>query len=92
MILRLCDTLRFPENYVLTGIAEQYFPRYVNVLLLFYMLFLMGCGIFFIRGMTAEQWIEKKGRSTVGSFLLATVFVWCFISLSQVSVFLYFNF
>lgn len=92
MILRLCDTLRFPENYVLTGIAEQYFPRYVNVLLLFYMLFLMGCGIFFIRGMTAEQWIEKKGRSTVGSFLLATVFVWCFISLSQISVFLYFNF
>lgn len=92
MLLRLCDTLRFPENYVLTGIAERYFPQYVNVLLLFYMLFLMGCGIFLIRGMTAEQWIEKKGHRTLGVFLLATLFVWCFISLSQVSVFLYFNF
>lgn len=92
MLLRLCDTLRFPENYVLTGIAERYFPQYINVLLVFYMLFLMGCGIFFIRGMTAEQWIEKKGHRTAGAFLLATLFVWCFVSLSQVSVFLYFNF
>ena len=92
MILRLRDTLRFPENYVLTGIVEKYFPQLTDALFLFYLLFLLGCGIFFIRGMTAEEWIEKRGQTTVGSFLLATVFVWCFISLSQVSVFLYFNF
>lgn len=92
MILRLCDTLRFPENYVLTGIIERYFPQYTDILLLLYMFLLLGCGFFFIRGTTAEEWIEKRGQTTAGSFLLATVFVWCFISLSQVSVFLYFNF
>lgn len=92
MIFRLCDTLRFPENDVLTGIVERYFPQYADALLLLYMLFLLGSGVFFIRGMEAEQWIEKKGKTTAGAFLLATLFVWCFISLSQVSVFLYFNF
>ena len=91
-VLRLRDTLRFPENYVLTGIVEKYFPQHVDALFLFYLLFLPGCGFFFIRGMTAEEWIEKRGRTTAGAFLLATLFVWCFISLSQVSVFLYFNF
>lgn len=92
MILRLSDTLRFPENYVLTGTIERYFPQYTNVLFLFYLLLLLGCGIYFIRGMTAEEWIKKRGQTTAGTFLLATLFVWCFISLSQVSVFLYFNF
>lgn len=92
MIFRLCDTLRFPENYVLTGIAERYFPQVINALLLFYLLFLLECGFLFIRGMTAEEWILKRGKTTAGAFLLATLFVWCFISLSQVSVFLYFNF
>lgn len=92
MLIRLCDTLRFPENYVLTGIIERHFPQYTDILLLLYMFLLLGCGVFFIRGMEAEQWIEKKGKTTAGVFLLATLFVWCFISLSQVSVFLYFNF
>lgn len=92
MIFRLCNTLRFPENYVLTGIAERYFPQVTNALFLFYLLFLLGCGFFFIRGMTAEEWTLKRGKTTAGAFLLATLFVWCFISLSQVSVFLYFNF
>lgn len=92
MIFRLCDTLRFPENYILTGITEQYFPQVTNVLFLFYMLFLLGCGIFFVRGIMAEEWIRKRGKTTAGTLLLATLFVWCFISLSQVSVFLYFNF
>lgn len=92
MIFRLCGALRFPENYVLTGTIERYFPQAANALFLFYLLFLLGCGSLFIRGVTAEEWIGKRGRTTAGAFLLATLFVWCFISLSQVSVFLYFNF
>lgn len=92
MIFRLCNTLRFPENYVLTGVVERYFPRFTDILLLFYMLLLSGCGVLFVRGATAEEWIRKRGQTTAGAFLLATLFVWCFISLSQVSVFLYFNF
>lgn len=92
MIFGISNTLCFPENYALNKMVSMYFPQYSNTLFLFYLLFLLACGIFFIRGMDAEQWIEKRGKTTLGAFCLATLFTWSFISLSQVSVFLYFNF
>ena len=91
-IFDVSGTLRFPENHVLTGLIERCFPQFTDALFLFYLILLLGLGIFFIRGMTADEWITKRGRTTFGAFFLATLFVWCFISLSQVSVFLYFNF
>lgn len=92
VIFDISHTLRFPENYALNEAVSLYAPQYTDALFLFYLLLLLSFGIFFIRGITADDWITKRGRTTFGAFLLATLFVWCFISLSQVSVFLYFNF
>lgn len=35
---------------------------------------------------------KSEGTHEKGAFLLAVVFLWGFVSLSQVSTFLYFNF
>jgi len=53
---------------------------------------LIGMALWFVIGKRAEQWIEEKGRTLRGLLCIATIFTWAFISLSQVSTFLYFNF
>ena len=92
MLLGICNTLNFPENYAVLKLLGEVAPQFVNAVYLFCMLLLSGLSIYFLQGSKAEQWIEKKGHTTTGLFCLATVFTWSFISLSQISVFLYFNF
>ena len=40
----------------------------------------------------AEEWIAQCGHTKAGTVCMAILFLWSFVSLSQVSVFLYFNF
>lgn len=88
----MCNTLRYPENYALIKYLEMAAPSLLNPFYVFCFCLLAGVGIAAIKGRKAEQWILEKGKSRWGGFCIATLFVWCFISLSQVSVFLYFNF
>ncbi|MCM1191803.1 MAG: MBOAT family protein [Butyrivibrio sp.] len=88
----MCNTLRYPENYVVVKFLEMAAPGLLNPFYVFCFFLLAGIGIAAVRGKKAEQWIEEKGKSRWGGFCLATLFVWSFISLSRVSVFLYFNF
>ena len=71
---------------------ERKAPGLLNAFFLCCFFLLTAIGTLLLRGDKAEQWIEKKGHSRRGTFILATLFFWSFISLSQVSVFLYFNF
>lgn len=88
----MCNTLRYPENYALVKYLEMAAPSLLNPFYVFCFCLLAGIGIAAIKGRKAEQWILEKGKSRWGGFCIATLFVWSFISLSQVSVFLYFNF
>ena len=88
----MCNTLRYPENYAVIKFLEMAAPRLLNPFFVFCLCLLAGIGIVAVRGKKAEHWIQEKGRSRWGAFCMATLFVWSFISLSQVSVFLYFNF
>lgn len=88
----MCNTLRYPENYALVKYLEMAAPSLLNPFYVLCFCLLAGIGIAAIKGRKAEQWILEKGKSRWGGFCIATLFVWSFISLSQVSVFLYFNF
>lgn len=92
MLLGICNTLNFPENYAVLKLLGETAPGLVNGFYLGCLCVLSALGVFFLQGCKAEQWIERKGHTTPGLLCLATVFTWSFISLSQVSVFLYFNF
>ena len=86
------NTLIVPENYGIRKFLEMAFPQWQNAFLgACFVLLLVVC-IVLICGEKAEVWIEKKGCTRKGIILLAVLFVWSFISLSQVSTFLYFDF
>ncbi len=88
----MCNVLKYPENYAVIKLLEMAAPGLLNPFYVLCFFLLAGIGIAAVRGRKAEQWIQEKGRSRWGCFCLATLFSWSFISLSRVSVFLYFNF
>ena len=88
----MCNTLVIPETYVIRQVLELVAPQLFNPFYVFCVVLLLAIAIRFVIGCKAEQWIEQKGRTKAGLFGLAFVFVWAFISLSQVSTFLYFDF
>lgn len=91
-ILGLSNTLAIPETYAIRKMLEMKFPAWQNPFYMACLILLLGISIWFVRGVKAEEWIEKKGRTKSGLFILAFIFVWAFVSLSQVSTFLYFDF
>ncbi len=92
MLLGVCNTLIFPENYAVVRLLGMAAPGLLNAFFLCCFLLLSVLGIGLICGPKAEEWIRAKGHTRAGGFCLATLFTWAFVSLSQVSVFLYFNF
>jgi len=88
----MCNVLQYPENYALIKLLDLAAPQLLNVLFVSLFLLITVVGVALIRGVKAEQWIEKYAQTMPGTICLATLFVWSFVSLSQVSVFLYFNF
>lgn len=88
----MCNTLRYPENYAVIKYLEMTAPGLLNPFYTLCLCLLAGIAITAVRGKKAELWLQEKGKSRWGIFCIATLFVWSFISLSQVSVFLYFNF
>lgn len=92
MLFGMSNVLLIPENYVIRQGLEVLLPSALNMMYLATLLLPMIIGVLLIRGKRAGEWIKEKGRSTIGLIVLASLFVWSFVSLSQVSTFLYFNF
>ncbi len=89
---RIGNSLELPETFIFTKLLQLKAPGLVQPFHLIIFFVLLGISFIFVAGPKAEDWIEKKGRTRRGLFVLATVFTWSLISLSQVSTFLYFNF
>ena len=88
----MCNTLQFPETYAVVKALEMVAPQLLNPFYMACMLLLLGIALWLVRGKRAEVWIEEKGRTWKGLTTVAILFIWAFVSLSQVSTFLYFNF
>lgn len=88
----LSNTVVIPETYVIRKMLEMKFPGLQNPFYMCCLIVLLLCSVFLVRGQKAEDWIETKGRTKRGLLILAFIFTWSFISLSQVSTFLYFDF
>lgn len=91
-IVGIGNTLQLPETYVIRKMLDLKFPSLLNPFYLLCLTGLLGTAIALMLGTRAEEWIAQKGCTFRSVFLLATVFTWSLISLSQVSTFLYFNF
>lgn len=92
MLIGACNMLQIPETYAIRKGLSMLYPQVLNLFYVICVVVLLAIAVILTIGPKAEQWIEKWGRTKRGLFCLATILVWSFISLSQVSVFLYFNF
>lgn len=88
----MSNTLCIPENYVIRKFISMTYPGLLNLFFMSCILILLAVSTFLICGKRAEEWIKQEGNTKKGCFCLAFLFLWSFVSLSQVSVFLYFNF
>lgn len=91
-LTRFATHLQIPENYAVIKFLRLNFPQYLTPFYLLCTGMLLLISLCFIRGREAEEWIREKACTLQGVICLATVFTWSFISLSQISTFLYFNF
>lgn len=88
----LCNVIQIPETYVFRKGLELLYPAGQNLFYIGCMVVLLGISAILVKGPLAQEWIETKGKTRRGIFVMALLFVWAFISLSQVSTFLYFDF
>ena len=88
----MSNTLCVPENYALVKFLEMVYPAGLNLLFMGCLFLLLFVSVKLICGRKAEEWIAQCGHTKAGTVCMAILFLWSFVSLSQVSVFLYFNF
>lgn len=86
----LADCFRLDELWYVLKICRLDEFSYSRYLLMFLMLAVgFALAVF---GKNAAQSAERMNGRTVSALALSVIFVWCVLSFSRVSVFLYFNF
>ena len=88
----MCNALQITETYPIRKVLEMKLPQLQNPFYVTCTLLLLAISIALIAGPKAEDFLKKKGTKKGTLLLLAILFTWAFVSLSQVSTFLYFNF
>lgn len=87
-----CRNLQLAETFIPTRILQMQAPVLLNLFYIFCVILLLLTSHLLVRGRRAEEWIARNGGTTRSLIILAFLFVWSTISLSEVSTFLYFNF
>ena len=91
-MFEVAETLDIPEFYVIKEALAIVAPSYTGYAFLALLICYLAFSFFLITRKNALAIAENGELSSRKSWGIAVVFVWCVISLSQVSTFLYFNF
>ncbi len=91
-IFDVAYTLDIPEFYVIKQALELVAPSVVPYAFVALLVFYLALSFFMIFRKNALEISEDNNMTSKRCYLIAVLFVWCVISLSQVSTFLYFNF
>lgn len=89
---RYANSLSLPETFIAEKTVQSIASDKIGFFYWGILLVLLIISFVVIRGKEAEEWIEAYACKKAGAVWLAVLFVWSFLSLSQVSTFLYFNF
>lgn len=91
-LYKVAATLDIPEFYLFKQVINMAAPSVLSIAyVLLFILLLMLSG-FIISRKNALQIVKEKFPDSRLCFLTVILFVWCIISFSQVSTFIYFNF
>lgn len=91
-LFEIAAQLDISEIYVLKQALELAAPAAVNYLYLFVMLALFVLAFYLIFHKNAYERATRNELTSGRCWGICILFIWCIISLSQVSTFLYFNF
>ena len=91
-LFEIAAQLDIPEIYVFRQALELAAPSAANYLYLFVMLALFVLAFYLIFHKNAFERATHNELTSARCWRMCILFVWCVISLSQVSTFLYFNF
>ncbi len=84
--------LDISENYLLITAANMYAKQYTNIMYLITWIILLVISVLVIRAKNAHEIVDEKRNSVGHVIFMVIIFIWSFISLSQVSTFIYFQF
>lgn len=91
-IFEIAAQLDISELYVIKQVLDIAAPGLINYMYLAFLILLLAFSFFLVFRPTAYE-RATKGELTSGKcWIICILLVWCIISLSQVSTFLYFNF
>lgn len=95
-IFKIASRLDIPEFYVVKQAVSLIRPELLEYAYLALFLLLLAVSAFLISRKNAPEIVENAFRSAESEgklrFPVALLLVWCIISFSQVSTFIYFNF
>lgn len=91
-IYKLAANLKIPELYLLTKAVDLKLPQYNNILYLIIFIALLIISALFIKGKNAYHIAMDSPLNNKICFISSVLFIWCVLSFSQVSTFIYFNF
>lgn len=90
--LGICCTLDLKETHLLGKLLTIKGDTWLLAMYVTLFALLLIISIVLTFGKSVDQWIEANILKRRAQFLIAVLFVWSFVSLSNVSTFLYFNF
>ncbi len=91
-LYKTAANLDIPENYVILQAANMIVVDMKNLIYVGTMIAFIVISFVVIRAKNAREIVEYGNFGKGRAFFLAILFIWSFISLSQVSTFLYFQF
>lgn len=92
-IYKLAANLDIPECYIVKQIINLSKPEFLKYFYVVLFIFLLLVCFYIISRKNAVEIVTQQGAiSRKFGLIIAVIFVWCIISFSQVSTFIYFNF
>ena len=91
-VYKLVATLDIPEFYLVTKAVSMFAPSFSQYLYLILFILVLLISALILKGRNALELSREWKLSTRTALVVSAIFVWCIISFSQVSTFIYFTF
>lgn len=91
-IYKLSANMDIPEFYIIKQMITMFAPHMLNTAYLLFFLIILAVSAFALTRKNSLQIVEGTNYNSRFCWCITVVFIWCLISFSQVSTFIYFNF
>jgi len=91
-VYKLAASVNTSEFYLVTKAVSLKAPQYSNIVALILFILVLSISALLLKGRNAGRLALEKPLTTKSAIAYALLFIWCIISFSQISTFIYFNF